>query len=130
MRKKQERVLVRSLREIPRFASEDEERQWWATHDLADELWQPATTEDVAILDELRGAQQAHIHPQAEPKSAPPKQVARGIALDPKQAKTVARIAQRKKVDPETLIKEWITQGIARERVQKARKIGAYSREQ
>jgi hypothetical protein len=128
MRKKQERVLVRSLREIPRFASEDEERQWWATHDLADELWEPATTEDFATLDELRSARRPHSHPSGKPKNAPAKQVARGIALDPEQARTVERIARRKKVAPETLIKQWITQGIARERVQKARKIGAYGR--
>jgi hypothetical protein len=55
MRKKQERILVGSLDEIPRFASEDEERDWWATHDLADELWEPATTEDLALLEELGG---------------------------------------------------------------------------
>lgn len=53
MSKKQGRTLVRSLSEIPRFASEDEEREWWATHDLADELWEPATAEDVILLDEL-----------------------------------------------------------------------------
>lgn len=31
--------IVRSLREIPVFASEDEEREWWATHDLAEGLY-------------------------------------------------------------------------------------------
>ena len=33
------RIVVRSRTEIPvRFASEDEEREWWATHEIADEL--------------------------------------------------------------------------------------------
>ena len=32
-------VIVRSRAEIPaHFASEDEEREWWATHELADDL--------------------------------------------------------------------------------------------
>ncbi|MBM3235727.1 hypothetical protein FJZ31_05465 [Candidatus Poribacteria bacterium] len=36
--KQEERQIVRSLEEVPNFASEDEERAWWATHDLAEEL--------------------------------------------------------------------------------------------
>ena len=35
----EQRIIVRSRVEIPpHFASEDEEREWWATHELADEL--------------------------------------------------------------------------------------------
>ncbi|HEV8717005.1 MAG TPA: hypothetical protein VGX03_29815 [Candidatus Binatia bacterium] len=35
----EQRIVVRSRAEIPaHFASEDEEREWWATHELADEL--------------------------------------------------------------------------------------------
>lgn len=33
------RKAVSSLREIPRFASESEEGEWWAEHDLAEELY-------------------------------------------------------------------------------------------
>jgi hypothetical protein len=124
MSKKQERILVRSLSKIPRFATEDEEREWWATHDLADDLWEPATAEDVALLDELSSAPRAHPSPSRKPKSTPAKQVAREIALDPQQAKAVEQIARRKKIDSETLIKEWITEGIARERAEKVRKTG------
>jgi hypothetical protein len=32
------RELVHSLEEIPMFASEDEERDWWAAHELSEEL--------------------------------------------------------------------------------------------
>lgn len=32
-------AIVRRLEDIPAFASEDEEREWWATHDLSDELY-------------------------------------------------------------------------------------------
>ena len=31
--------MIRSLDAIPAFASEDEEREWWATHDLSEELY-------------------------------------------------------------------------------------------
>jgi hypothetical protein len=35
----EQRIVVRSRAEIPtHFASEDEEREWWAAHELADEL--------------------------------------------------------------------------------------------
>ena len=35
----EQRIIVRSRTEIPaHFASEDEEREWWAAHELADEL--------------------------------------------------------------------------------------------
>lgn len=34
-----QRIIVHSRAEIPtHFASEEEEREWWATHELADEL--------------------------------------------------------------------------------------------
>ena len=34
-----QRIMVHSRAEIPAsFASEEEEREWWATHELADEL--------------------------------------------------------------------------------------------
>lgn len=37
--KRRHRVLVRSRVDIPAsFTSEEEEREWWATHELADEL--------------------------------------------------------------------------------------------
>jgi len=36
---REQRIVVRSRAEVPaHFASEDEEREWWATHELADEL--------------------------------------------------------------------------------------------
>ena len=37
--KPKQRIIVRSRAEIPaHFTSEDEEREWWATHELADDL--------------------------------------------------------------------------------------------
>jgi hypothetical protein len=31
--------IVRSLDEIPEFSTEDEEREWWAVHDLSEQLY-------------------------------------------------------------------------------------------
>ena len=36
---KYERIVINSLDEIPDFASEDEERAFWAEHEMSDELW-------------------------------------------------------------------------------------------
>jgi len=57
-----ERTIVHSMEEVPLFATEDEERQWWATHDLAPELWEDVTEEQGVLLDRLAaetGAQEA-----------------------------------------------------------------------
>ncbi len=51
MRRKQapNRIVIYSLAEIPRFASEAEERDWWATHDLAPELDEEAQSRKVSL---------------------------------------------------------------------------------
>jgi hypothetical protein len=38
-RKQQRLTIIHSLDEIPTFGNEDEEREWWATHDLSRELY-------------------------------------------------------------------------------------------
>lgn len=53
-RKIPEPIIVKSYEDIPDFASEDEEREWWATHDLADELWEDVTAEQKALIQRLR----------------------------------------------------------------------------
>jgi hypothetical protein len=40
MTKRIRRQTVHSLDEVPKsFSSENEEREWWATHDLSEELY-------------------------------------------------------------------------------------------
>jgi hypothetical protein len=46
--------IVHSLEEIPEFASEEEERAWWATHDLAEELGTDVTEEHHALIRRLK----------------------------------------------------------------------------
>ena len=51
-RAKYELTVINSLDEIPHFKNEDEERDWWATHEFSDELWDslPDASEE---LDEI-----------------------------------------------------------------------------
>jgi len=32
-------TIIHSFDEIPEFSTEDEERDWWATHDLSEQLY-------------------------------------------------------------------------------------------
>ena len=52
--KSPEREIVYSLADIPEFASEAEEREWWATHDLAEELGEDITEEHYALVRRLK----------------------------------------------------------------------------
>ena len=47
-----ELIVVNSLAEIPIFASEDDEREWWAVHEFSDKLWD-SLPHDTTELDEL-----------------------------------------------------------------------------
>lgn len=53
-KKQVKRTIVYSLEEIPEFASEDEEREWWATHDLAPELGDDVTEQQHALIQRLK----------------------------------------------------------------------------
>jgi len=48
------RKVVHSLAEIPQFASEDEEREWWATHELAEELGKEVSAEQHELIRRLK----------------------------------------------------------------------------
>ena len=54
---KYERTVIHSEDEIPgQFESEDAEREWWATHELSDKLWDTHedTSGELAVeLDEI-----------------------------------------------------------------------------
>jgi hypothetical protein len=53
-KKTKDRIIVHSLDEIPKFSSEDEERAWWATHDLAPELGKDVTRQQHALIQRLK----------------------------------------------------------------------------
>jgi len=56
--------MIHSLNEIPVFADEQEEADWWDTHDFSDELWEelrqrPLAPETRAILGHVGEARRA-----------------------------------------------------------------------
>lgn len=53
MRETLKRKIVHYLEDIPEFASE-EERAWWATHDLAEELGTDVTEKHHALIRRLK----------------------------------------------------------------------------
>lgn len=42
-KQKPKRTIIHSLDQVPQFTSEDEEREWWAAHELAPELGEDVT---------------------------------------------------------------------------------------
>ncbi|MBI3921972.1 MAG: hypothetical protein HY318_11195 [Armatimonadetes bacterium] len=52
-----ERTILRSVDDIPEFASEDEEREWWGTHELAPELGENGTERHRALVKRWRRRQ-------------------------------------------------------------------------
>lgn len=70
-RKTSEREMVRSLKEVPEFESEEAERQWWATHDLAEELGKDVTEGHHALIRRLK-AKYRHVPVRKAVHSAGP----------------------------------------------------------
>jgi len=64
------REIVYSLEDIPEFASEEEERAWWATHDLAEELGTDVTEEHHALIRQLKAKYRYMPRPVPEPAPA------------------------------------------------------------
>jgi hypothetical protein len=64
------REIVYSLEDIPEFASEEEERAWWATHDLAEELGTDVTEEHHALIRQLKAKYRYMPRPVPEPAAA------------------------------------------------------------
>lgn len=53
-KKPPQRKVVTLLDEIPAFASEEEEREWWATHDVAEALGEDGTAEHPDLIRKLK----------------------------------------------------------------------------
>jgi hypothetical protein len=91
---------------LPKFANEEEEARYWETHSVA-EIW-----------DQLK---------PVRPFKLPPSQVrqirerylrrklAASLLLDPAQLAAAKRIARRKSVPYENLLRLWVAEGIRRE---------------
>ena len=89
---------------LPRFANEQEEARYWETHSIA------------AIWDKLPPARSVKLSP-ALSKSIRErhKQATASVPLDTKEVAAAKRIAKRKSIAYEALLRLWIAEGIRRE---------------
>ena len=91
---------------LPKFASEEEEAQYWETHSSA------------AIWDQLPPARPVRLSPTLSKtireRYLRRKQAATAL-LDPDQLAAAKRIAKRKSIAYETQIRLWIAEGIRRD---------------
>lgn len=94
----------KTLKPVPDFKNLEEEAHFWDTHDTTE-----YDLEDLNETIELAGPLKARI----EKKHA--ERLAALLKLEPKQLRTTQRLARRKGVASETLIKTWIAEGLRRE---------------
>ena len=90
--------IVRSLDEIPAFASEAEEADFWGTHALSEELWDrlPAVPDD---------------------ELPPPRPRTRSIAIrfDEVTLRRIKALAAKRHTGYQTLLKEFVTERLYEE---------------
>ena len=89
---------IHSVDEIPSFSSESEESAFWATHEIADDLWErlPAPPEE-----EL---------PLPRPRTRPV-----GIRFDEHTLRRIKALAARRHKGYQTLLREFITERLYEE---------------
>jgi predicted DNA binding CopG/RHH family protein len=98
MRSIESRTIIRSLDEIPTFTDEDEERAFWATHEVSDELADAA-------------------EPIPDDELPPPRPRSRTITLRI-ESDTLARLktlAGRKSMPYQTLLKDFLVERLYEE---------------
>lgn len=94
----------KALKPIPDFKSFEEEANFWDTHDTTEYAW-----EDLDETIEVGGPLRASVEKR---------RLERRVALlkvEPKQLRPAQRIARRKGITSEALIKIWIDDGLRRE---------------
>lgn len=95
---KRRESTVHSWDEVPAFASESEEAEYWATHNLGEELL-------------------AQMRPDADPELPPPRPRTKPIAIrfDESTITRVKILAERRGKGYQTLVKEFITERLYEE---------------
>ena len=91
-------TVIHSRDEIPVFASESEEAAFWATHELADDLWDRLPTVPEGEL------------PPARPRTRPV-----GIRFDESTLKRIKVLAALRHKGYQTLLREFITERLYEE---------------
>jgi hypothetical protein len=84
------RKSVRSLRELPVFSSEDEERDWWAAHDLSEELYDQLQPAQLKSATDLKRAIEIEV-------VGPPPVYGAALSLDSPRHPHAVRVADLRK---------------------------------
>lgn len=96
----------KTLKSIPDFKNLDEEANFWDTHDTTEYAW-----EDLSETIEVAGQLKASVEKRRAER------LAALLKLEPKHLRATQRIARRKGVTSDVLIKTWIDEGLRRESV-------------
>ncbi len=96
----------KALKPIPDFKSLEEEAHFWDTHDTTEYAW-----EDLDETIEVAGPLKASVEKRRAER------LAALLKLEPKYLRATQRIARRKGVTSDALIKIWIDEGLRRESV-------------
>ncbi len=91
-------TTIQSLDEIPAFSSEAEEAAFWATHAIADDLWDKLP---VPAEEEL---------PPPRPRTRPV-----GIRFEESTLRRIKILAARRHIGYQTLLREFITERLYEE---------------
>lgn len=94
----------KALKPIPDFESLEEEANFWDTHDTTEYAW-----EDLDEPLEVGGPLKASVEKRRAER------LAALLRLEPKRLRATQRLARRKGVTPEALIKAWIDEGLQRD---------------
>lgn len=94
----------KALKPIPDFKSLEEEANFWDTHDTTEYAW-----EDLDETIEAAGPLKASVEKRRAER------LAVLLKLEPRQLRATRRIAQRKGMSSNALIKAWIDEGLRRE---------------
>jgi len=94
----------KALKPIPNFNSLEDEAHFWDTHDTTKYAWK-----DLGETIEVAGPLKARVEKRRMER------LAALLKLAPEQLRAAQRIARRKGVSSDTLIKTWINDGLRRE---------------
>ncbi|MBI3961143.1 MAG: hypothetical protein HY335_00185 [Deinococcus sp.] len=97
---------VHRLAEVPQFASEAEEAEFWATHYLSDELVAKLSKVEIELTPELRQQIQGRARQRARLTA---------IRLSEDVLARIKAIAERRGIGYQTLIKLWVAERLEQE---------------
>jgi hypothetical protein len=94
----------KTLKPVPNFKSLEEEANFWDTHDTTE-----YALDDLDETIEVAGPLKARVEKRRAER------LAALLKLEPEQLRATRKIAQRKGITSEILIKTWINDGLRRE---------------